>query len=115
MEKSTAVTMVASFLGEALITTGMGLLVAVPALCCHNYLHNRMFGIQREMTNTVLESLETRSNFRHQVEGGAATDMSLGSGVTHGLPLRCWGGPLRPSASVVRADVVWRTLPYLHC
>jgi len=96
MEKSTAMAMVASFLGEALITTVMGLLVAVPALCCHNYLRNRMFGIQSEMTNAVLESLtylETRSNFRHQVEGWAVTDVSLGSGVTHGLPLRCWEAP----------------------
>jgi MotA/TolQ/ExbB proton channel family len=96
--------MLASFLAEALITTVMGLLVAVPALWCHNYLRSRMHGIQSEMTNATLETLtylETRSNFRDQVEHCAATAGSLSSGGTYGLPVvagrppmtvseRCW-------------------------
>jgi len=91
MEKWAAVAMVMSFLSEALITTVMGLLVAVPALWCHNYLRNRMYGIESEMTNAALETLtylESRSNFRDRVERWATTDTSLGSGVRCGLPLR---------------------------
>jgi biopolymer transport protein ExbB/TolQ len=90
MEKWTAIAMVMSFLGEALITTAMGLLVAVPALGCYNYLRNRENVMQSEMTNAALETityLNTHHNFRNQV-GRLAPGVSSARGKAYDFPFR---------------------------
>jgi len=92
MEKWTAIAMVMSFLGEALITTAMGLLVAVPAFWCHNYLRNRKNVMQSEMTNAALETityLNTHHNFRYQV-GRPAADISPAFDNAHDSLFRYW-------------------------
>jgi biopolymer transport protein ExbB len=57
IEKSTALRMVAAYTGEAVVTTAMGLIVAIPAVWFHNYLRSRMEVFESEMSNAALEAL----------------------------------------------------------
>ena len=55
MSKATAMAAVASSISEALITTALGLFVAVPAVWGYNVLSNAMEAFSIELTNCSLE------------------------------------------------------------
>jgi biopolymer transport protein ExbB/TolQ len=52
-ERSGLMSMEAGGISEALITTGLGLLVAVPAVWAYNYFTNRMESFDMEMDHSV--------------------------------------------------------------
>jgi biopolymer transport protein ExbB len=52
---SSALSGVASGIAEALVTTALGLLVAVPAVWCYNYFTDRVAGFDLEMQNSSME------------------------------------------------------------
>jgi biopolymer transport protein ExbB/TolQ len=56
MSKSAALAMIASAMAEALVTTAARLLVAIPAVWCHNYLRIRFDLFKSEMSNAGLEA-----------------------------------------------------------
>jgi len=71
MEKHTAMAMLASSLAESLLTTAMGLLVAVPTVWCLNHLRIRLDGFESEMSNAELEAityLTAHGQLRNQSE-----------------------------------------------
>jgi biopolymer transport protein ExbB/biopolymer transport protein TolQ len=64
MAKSAVLSMQAWYLAEALLTTAMGLLVAVPAVWCRDYLLRRMEVFESEMSNAALEAITYLSAHR---------------------------------------------------
>ncbi len=80
MEKSAYMRMVALSLAEALATTAMGLLVAVPAVWFRNYLLRRLEVFEGEMSNAALEGvtyLHAHRQWRNQPESSDAGVTSL--------------------------------------
>ncbi len=57
MSRASYGSMIAGASAEALATTVLGLLVAVPAIWCHNYFNDLMEGFEIEMQNASLELL----------------------------------------------------------
>lgn len=57
IEHATAIRVIAGSISEALLTTAMGLSVAVPAVWCYNLLTNQMDAFGVEMQNCGLELL----------------------------------------------------------
>lgn len=57
MEHATAIRVIAGSISEALLTTALGLSVAVPAVWCYNLLTNQMDAFGVEMQNCGLELL----------------------------------------------------------
>jgi biopolymer transport protein ExbB/TolQ len=55
MSKASCMAMVAGGLAESLVTTILGLFVAIPAVWCYNYLSNQMEGFEIERSNASLE------------------------------------------------------------
>jgi biopolymer transport protein ExbB/TolQ len=55
LEKSASLAATAGGISEALVTTALGLLVAVPAVWCYNYLSNTLEAFVIEMENASLE------------------------------------------------------------
>jgi biopolymer transport protein ExbB/TolQ len=55
MERSACLALTAHGLAEALVTTALGLLVAVPAVWCYNYLANTMEAFDAEIANSSME------------------------------------------------------------
>ena len=53
--KGAGITTVASGISEALVTTALGLLVAVPAVWCYNYFTSKVEGFDVEMENSSME------------------------------------------------------------
>lgn len=53
MEKSAAMGVMAGGIGEALVTTSLGLLVAVPAVWAFNYFTSRLEAFDLEMYNSL--------------------------------------------------------------
>ena len=49
------ITSVASGISEALVTTALGLLVAVPAVWCYNYFSSKVESFDVEMENSSME------------------------------------------------------------
>jgi hypothetical protein len=81
MEKSTALRMVAAYTGEAVVTTAMGLIVAIPAVWFHNYLRSRMEVFESEISNAALEALthiKDHPEWRNQPADLAVGSSSLG-------------------------------------
>jgi biopolymer transport protein TolQ len=58
MEKSTYMGLVAGGIAEALVTTSLGLLVAVPAVWAYNYYATKLEAFDLEM-NQSLDAIET--------------------------------------------------------
>jgi biopolymer transport protein ExbB/TolQ len=58
------ISMTAGGISEALVTTGLGLLVAVPSVWAYNYFSNRMELFDIEMTRTVGEVSAYFSEFQ---------------------------------------------------
>jgi biopolymer transport protein ExbB/biopolymer transport protein TolQ len=56
MEKAAWLAMTAFCISQGLATTAMGLVVAVPAVWCHNYFRTRVEGFKSEMSNAALET-----------------------------------------------------------
>ena len=57
-EKSTGLAAVAGGISEALVTTALGLFVAIPAVMVFNYFNNRMEAFDVEMGNSSSELLD---------------------------------------------------------
>jgi biopolymer transport protein ExbB/TolQ len=57
MQKAAAMAMVASYLAESLVTTAMGMVVAIAAVWCRNYLIERVENFENEMSNAALETI----------------------------------------------------------
>jgi biopolymer transport protein ExbB/TolQ/biopolymer transport protein ExbD len=57
MEKHAALAMITTYIAASLITTGAGLLVAVPAVWSYNYLRVRIDSLESEMSNMALEAI----------------------------------------------------------
>ena len=57
-EKSTGLAAVAGGISEALITTAIGLLVAIPAVWMYNYFSNRVEAFDVEMSNSSSELVD---------------------------------------------------------
>ena len=57
-EKSTGLAAVAGGISEALVTTAIGLLVAIPAVWMYNYFSNRIEAFDVEMTNSSSELVD---------------------------------------------------------
>ena len=53
--KAAGITSVASGISEALVTTALGLLVAVPAVWCYNYFISKVENFDVEMQNSSME------------------------------------------------------------
>jgi biopolymer transport protein TolQ len=53
--RGAGITSVASGISEALVTTALGLLVAVPAVWCYNYFSNKVESFDLEMENSSME------------------------------------------------------------
>ena len=53
MERSAALGMIAGGISEALVTTSLGLLVAVPAVWAFNYFTSRLEAFDLEMNNSL--------------------------------------------------------------
>jgi len=53
IEKASGIATAAGGISEALVTTGLGLLVAVPSVWAYNYLSNRLELFDMEMNNSV--------------------------------------------------------------
>jgi biopolymer transport protein ExbB/TolQ len=53
--RAAGITSVASGISEALVTTALGLLVAVPAVWCYNYFSSKVEGFDVEMENSSME------------------------------------------------------------
>jgi len=53
--KAAGITSVASGISEALVTTALGLLVAVPAVWCYNYFTTKVENFDVEMENSSME------------------------------------------------------------
>jgi biopolymer transport protein ExbB/biopolymer transport protein TolQ len=109
MEKSTYMRMVASSLSDALATTAMGLLVAVPAVWCRNYFFNRVSLFESEMSNAALEAvtyLNAHPQWRNQPEPSAAGATSSGSGILRVPSVRSWE---------VHYDRQWALLSAMWC
>ena len=51
MEKNAALALISSRIAVALVTTAAGIVVAVPAICSHNYLRTRMDLLVSELSN----------------------------------------------------------------
>jgi biopolymer transport protein ExbB/TolQ len=80
MEASAGRAAVASDLSTALATAAMGLLVAIPAVWCRNYLLRRMEVFESEMSNAALEAvtyLNAHPQWRNQPELSSAEATSL--------------------------------------
>ena len=52
-ERSAVMGMIAGGISEALVTTGLGLLVAIPAVFAYNYFTGRLEAFDLEMNNSV--------------------------------------------------------------
>ena len=52
-ERSAVMGMIAGGISEALVTTGLGLLVAIPAVFAYNYFTSRLEAFDLEMNNSV--------------------------------------------------------------
>lgn len=52
-ERSAVMGMIASGISEALVTTGLGLLVAIPAVFAYNYFASRLEAFDLEMNSSV--------------------------------------------------------------
>jgi biopolymer transport protein ExbB/biopolymer transport protein TolQ len=57
-EKSTGLAAVAGGISEALVTTAIGLLVAIPAVWMYNYFSNRVDAFDVEMSNSSSELVD---------------------------------------------------------
>ena len=57
-EKSTGLAAVAGGISEALVTTAVGLLVAIPAVWMYNYFSNRVEAFDVEMGNSSSELID---------------------------------------------------------
>jgi len=57
-EKATGLGAVAGGISEALVTTAIGLLVAIPALWMYNYFSNRVEAFDVEMGNSSSELVD---------------------------------------------------------
>ena len=95
MAKSAALAMIASSLAESLLTTAMGLVVAVPAVWCLNHLRIRLDGFESEMSNAELEAityLTAHGQLRNQSE---PTELrrQLPGFLTDVFPSRSWEVP----------------------
>jgi biopolymer transport protein ExbB/biopolymer transport protein TolQ len=53
--RGAGITSVASGISEALVTTALGLLVAVPAVWCYNYFTTKVESFDVEMENSSME------------------------------------------------------------
>jgi biopolymer transport protein ExbB len=96
MEKSTALRMVAAYTGEAVVTTAMGLIVAIPAVWFHNYLRSRMEVFESEMSNAALEALtqiQAHPKWRDQPGDLAVGVSSLGLDIHQSPVPRSWEAP----------------------
>ena len=86
MAKAVAIAMVMSSLAEALVTTAMGLFVAVPAVWCRNYLRSRIEAFESEMSNAALEAvtyLKAHRQWRNRPEHLATDETRLFSSALH--------------------------------
>lgn len=63
-------------IGEALITTAAGLLVAIPTLVAHNYFFKKANGYILEMENTSMELLDILERERRDVNRGVNRDVN---------------------------------------
>jgi hypothetical protein len=73
-EHHTLLARVAFGVGEALETTAIGLLAAVPAVWCRNYLKNRVKIFDSEMKNATLDAvtyLHVHPEWRNQIDAAA--------------------------------------------
>jgi biopolymer transport protein ExbB/biopolymer transport protein TolQ len=91
IQKDAAMAMITSSLAEALVTTVMGLLVAVPAVWWHNYLHARMAQSAR-------------------VFGDGSSNFGLQHAICFWRTLL--GSSIRQSARVIAGDVACRDALY---
>jgi hypothetical protein len=57
MQKAAYMAMVASYIAESLVTTAMGMVVAIAAVWCRNYLIERTENFESEMSNAELETI----------------------------------------------------------
>ena len=72
-QKSTGLTAVAGGISEALVTTAIGLFVAVPAVWVYNYFTSRIEAFDVEMDNSSSELIDYLSSGRREVRGNAQT------------------------------------------
>lgn len=96
MEKAMGLRMVASYIGEAVVTTAMGLIVAIPAVWFHNYLRSRMEVFESEMSNATLEAIthiKDHPEWRNQPADLALAASSLGLDRQQSVVPRPWEAP----------------------
>lgn len=96
MEAATGRAFVALYCADGLATTAMGLLVAVPAVWCRNYLFRRMEVFESEMSNAALEAvtyLNAHRQWRNQPGHSAPEATSLVFITPRPLTARHWEVP----------------------
>lgn len=105
--------MVESALALALVTTAIGMAVAVPAVWYRNCLYDRWEVLESEMANAALEAasyLGTHLLWRNQpgyAEGGAISSARR-------FCLTLMGSPVRPPAAFIASSRILRVIPYLR-
>jgi MotA/TolQ/ExbB proton channel family len=93
MQKSAYMAWVASNLGESLVTTAMGLVVAVLAVWCRNSMRTRMEIFESEMSNAALEMvtyLNAHRQWRNQPVYEPAESASLLFSPPQASPVYTW-------------------------
>lgn len=96
MERSALLALTALGLAQALGTTALGLVVAVLALWCRNYLRDCMEGFESEMSNIALEAvtyLKTHRQWRNRPEHSDAEATSLVFSLPRVLAAQPWEAP----------------------
>lgn len=95
-ERSTLLARVTFDIGNALLTTAMGLLVAVPALWCRNYLRNRVEIFESEMKNAALQAvayLHAHPQWRNLIDPDAGGSKNSIFDMTNTPAQRSWEAP----------------------
>jgi biopolymer transport protein ExbB len=96
MESAAYSRMVNAYLSESLVTTAMGLAVAVPAAWFRNYLLERSEAFDSEMSNAILEAvtyLSVHPEWRGRSESLDGLDASPASASRADLDPRRWEAP----------------------
>jgi biopolymer transport protein ExbB len=96
MEKASGLRIVASYMSEAVVTTAMGLIVAIPAVWFRNYLRSRIEVFESEMSNAALEALthiKAHPEWRTQTGDLAVGASSLGLDMQKSPVPRSWEAP----------------------
>jgi biopolymer transport protein ExbB/TolQ len=92
-DRATGISLVSGAFAEALVTSAFGLVVAIPAVWCRNYIVTRVEIFETEMSNATLETLtycDSHYHLRHVSEHPGAEKPRHGSVLDDTAGTRSW-------------------------